>query len=161
MDTASLLGFLKESLFLIVLFFGFLGAAIGFGRQTITNIILGLYLAFLISLQFPYYPFLLSKIEGETAQSLVILVIFLIFAAVSTWLFIHIMPREFDEGAFEDFWKKLLLAGAATVLVAAFSYHALPVTELVSPGSPVQYLFGSEKSFFWWLLAPIVILFIV
>ena len=45
------------------------------------------------------------------------------------------------------------LAVSATALVMAFSYHALPVTELITPGSPIAYLFGSESSFFWWLLA--------
>ena len=161
MDTASLVGFLQESLFLIVVFTSFLVITLAFGRQTITNIILGLYLAFLISLKFPYYNALLSKTNGVKGEAILLLGIFLIFSAVTTFLFIHVLPREYDEKAFEGFWKKILLAGAATVLVTAFSYHALPVTELITPGSPVTFLFGSEHSFFWWLLAPILVLFIV
>ncbi len=155
-----LIAFLQESLFLIVLFLFFLVFAISFGRQTITNIILGFYFAFLISLQFPYYGMVAEKAQSQHGQAIFVLGIFIAFLALSTLMFIHIMPREYDEKAFGGFWKKLLLAAAATALVAAFSYHALPVTEFVTPGSPVQYLFGSEKSFFWWLLAPILVLFI-
>ncbi len=161
MDTAVLIAFLKESLFLIVSFVVFLGVAMSFGRQTITNVILGLYLAFLISLQFPYYESLLAKTDGVKAESLLIVGIFLLFAVISTLLFVHILPREYSEKTFEGFWKKIVLALAATVLVTSFSYHAIPVTDLITPGSPVSYLFGSEKSFFWWLLAPLFVLFIV
>lgn len=160
MDTAVLISFLQESLFLIVLFAFFLVFSVSFGRQTITNIILGLYFAFLISLQFPYYGHIASQSQSAHGQALMLLGIFLVFLALSTLLFIHIMPREYDEKALGGFWKKVLLSAAATALVTAFSYHALPVTEFISPGSPVQYLFGSEKSFFWWLLAPIVVLFV-
>ncbi len=160
MDTAVLIAFLQESLFLIVLFFFFLIFAVSFGRQTITNIILGLYFAFLLSLQFPYYGHIASQTTSTQGQAFLLLGSFLVFLAVATLLFIHIMPREYNEKAFEGFWKKILLAAAATALVTAFSYHALPVTDFITPGSPVQYLFGSEKSFFWWLLAPIAVLFI-
>lgn len=160
MDTAVLIAFLQESLFLILLFLFFLIFAVSFGRQTITNIIFGLYFAFLISLQFPYYGALESNAGSPQSQAIMVLGIFIVLLALSTLLFIHVMPREYDEKALGGFWKKLLLASAATALVAAFSYHALPVTEFITPGSPVQYLFGSEKSFFWWLLAPIAVLFV-
>ena len=160
MDTAVLIAFLQESLFLIVVFAFFLILAISFGRQTITNIILGLYFAFLISLQFPYYSNIATKSQSAQGQAIFVLGIFFVFLAIATLLFIHILPREYDEKAFEGFWKKLLLAVAATALVPAFSYHALPITDFITPGSPVQYLFGSEKSFFWWLLAPILVLFV-
>jgi len=38
------------------------------------------------------------------------------------------MPREYSEGKFEGFGKKILLSLGATVLVMTFSYHALPLT---------------------------------
>jgi hypothetical protein len=88
------------------------------------------------------------------------LIVFGIFTIGATILFARLMPREYSEKKFEGFWKKILLALGASVLVMAFSYHALPVTDLITPGTPVQYLFGSEGSFFYWLLLPIIILFI-
>lgn len=160
MDIPSLITLLHESLFMILVFVGFLLYAIATGRQSITNIILGLYFALLISIEFPYFETILANVHSEYAQSIVMLAVFGLFAFLSTILFARLMPREYSEKKFEAFGKKILLSAAATALVMAFSYHALPVTDIITPGTPIQYLFGSETSFFYWLLAPIVILFL-
>ena len=160
MDTASILGFLYESIYMIAVFGVFLFFALRKGRQTVTNIILGLYLALLISIQFPFYDLILGSASNPKTESILMLIVFTAFTFVATLLFHRILPREYDEGALEGFGRKLLLAIGGTVLVMAYSYHALPVTELITPGSPIQYLFGSADSFFYWLIAPIIILFL-
>ncbi len=160
MDTGFLFTFVHEFLFLIVIFGFFFCVTFFFGRQTITNIILGLYFAFLISLQFPYYDLLLSGTDGARSEAILILAVFSIFTFCASILFARLMPHEYHEGRFESFGKKILLTAAATVLTTAFSYHALPVTEFITPGSPVTTIFGSESSFFWWLVVPIVVLFL-
>ncbi len=161
MDWGTVLDFLKEIIFLLIVFGVFFLYTLKTGRQTITNIIMGLYFALLISLQFPYYDFILGNTSGDKSKSILMIFVFLIFSVITTKLFSRILPREYDETTFEGFGKKILLAAAATVLVMIYSYHVLPVTDLITPGSPVNFLFGSEQSFFWWLLAPIIILFIV
>ena len=161
MDTAIILSFLQESLFMIVVFGCFLFYTIAKGRQSITNLILGLYFGLLISIEFPYYNLLLGGTNNAQTEAGVMIVIFVVFAFISTLLFSGILPREYDEKKFEGFGSKLLLATAGTVLVMAFSFHALPVTDFITPGSPINFLFGSEQSFFWWMIAPIVILFVV
>lgn len=159
MDTGVIISFLQESLYLIVVFGIFMFFAMKKGRQTVTNMILGLYLALLISIEFPFYDSLLSG-SSAGAESVVKLIVFAVFAFISTWLYTRILPREYSEKPFEAFWKKFLLAAAGTILVMIYSYHVLPITEFITPGSPINYLFGSEQSFFWWLMAPIAILFI-
>lgn len=160
MDTSAILGFLHESIYMIVVFAVFLFFAFKKGRQTVTNIILGLYLALLISIQFPFYGAILGGASDAKTESILMLVVFAGFTLAGTLLFHRILPREYDERTFEGFKQKLLLAAAGTVLVMAFSYHALPVTDLITPGSPIQSLFGSEDSFFYWLVVPIIILYI-
>jgi len=160
MDTATLATVVQEYLFLILVFSCFLMYTIAVGRQSITNIILGLYFALLISIEFPFYEVILGSTSNKNTESILMLIVFGIFTIGATILFARLMPREYQEKKFEGFWKKILLALGATVLVMSFSYHALPVTELITPGTPIQYLFSSEGSFFWWLLAPIVILFL-
>ena len=160
MDTSALISLLQESLYLIIVLIIFLFFALKKGRQTVTNIILGLYLALLISLEFPFYDQLLRG-DSASTESAVRLIIFAFFAFLSTWLFARILPREYDERAFEGFFRKLLLAAAGTILVMIYSYHVLPITDFITPGSPINYLFGSEQSFFWWLMVPILILFFV
>ncbi len=160
MDVSGLVSVLQESLFMVVVFIGFLTYAVSSGRQAITNLILGLYFALLISIEFPYYDTLLGGTSNVKTESVVMLIVFMLFTLGATVLFARLMPREYSEKKFEGFWKKILLASAATVLVMSFSYHALPVTEIITPGSPIQYLFGSTQSFFYWLIAPIVVLYI-
>lgn len=160
MDTGTLVSLFQESLYLIIVFGIFLIFAIKKGRQTVTNIIFGLYLALLLSIEFPFYDIFLQSSSSASTESVVRLTIFSIFAIISTLLFSRVLPREYDEKTFEGFGRKMLLAAGGSILVMIFSYHALPVTEFITPGSPINFLFGSESSFFWWLLVPIGILFI-
>mgnify|MGYP001111719968 FL=1 len=145
---------------MIIVFGIFLFLALKKGRQTVTNVILGLYFALLISIEFPYYDTILGSASSAKSESILMLIVFTAFTFAATLLFHRILPREYDESSFEGFGKKLLLALGGTVLVMAFSYHALPVTELITPGSPINYLFASSQSFFYWLIAPIVILYL-
>ena len=128
--------------------------------QAVTNLILGLYFALLFSVEFPYYDILLGGASSERTQSMLMVAVFTGFTLFSTILFARLMPREYSEKRFESLWQKILLALGATILVMSFSYHALPITEFITPGSLIQYLFGSESSFFMWLVVPIIILFI-
>ena len=160
MELSGFISVLQESLFMVIVFIGFLIYAVTSGRQAVTNLILGLYFALLISIEFPYYDTLIGGTSSVKTESIVMLMVFMIFTLGATILFARLMPREYSEKKFEGFWKKLLLASAATVLVMSFSYHALPVTEIITPGGPIQYLFASSQSFFYWLIAPIIILYI-
>lgn len=150
----------QGSLYMIIVYGLFLLYAIAQGRQSITNVILGLYFALLISIEFPFYKVIESDGDGTQMASILMVVVFVVFAVIMTILFARLMPREYSEKKFESLWQKMLLAVGATILVMSFSFHALPVTDLITPGSQIQYLFGSNSSFFYWLITPIVILFI-
>ncbi len=159
MDTAELLTLLKESIFMVATFGVLLFYAIGKGRYALINVILALYLALLISIKFPYY----EMIAGSGGQSGAIakILIFLVFVIVGIFLFRRHIPGDDYEPAFQGFSKKILLAASATVLVMIFSFHALPVTEIITPGSPIQALFAPEQNFFWWLVVPLIVLLFV
>lgn len=159
MDTTQIILFLKESLFLVITFSVFLFYSMGKGRYALINIIFALYLALLISIKFPYYS-LFTTGGGEGAAISKIL-IFLSFLTIGIILFRRHIPGDDYEPAFHKLWKKVLLASMATILVMIFSFHALPVTEIITPGSPIQSLFAPQENFFWWLILPLVVLFIV
>lgn len=158
MDTAVIFDFIKEIAYLLIVFGVFIFLAMAKGKQSLINIIMGLYLALLLSLEFPYYDAISG---GAGTESIAKLILFGVFVFISTWLFNRLMPREFDEGAFEGFGMKFLFAGAATILVMAFSYNVLPVTEFLTPGSPIQAIFAPSEYFFWWLIAPLGLLFLL
>ncbi len=156
MNAGDLLLMIQEFAYLIGVFGFFIVYSIVGGRQHVINLIIGLYFALLISLEFPYYDLLLGK-GGDDAVGKV--VIFGIFTLVSTILMTRLMPREYQEKKFESFGKKLLLAMGGTILIMVYSFHVLPVTEFVTPGSPIQSVFAPAGYFFWWLLAPVIFLY--
>ena len=160
MDTAYIFSILQELVFILVVFGFFLGWAIVRGRQSVINIIFGLYLALLISLEFPYYDTFLPNGASEHSLAVGKLVIFAIFTTITTILVARVMPSPFKEKKFESFFKKLLLALGGTILIMVYSFHVLPVTEFVTPGTPIASLFAPEQWFFWWLLLPMVFLYI-
>jgi len=161
MDWGFLVDFLFEISYLLAVFLLFMVWATFKGRQAMINIIFGLYLALLILIEFPYTSYLTDNLGGSVAQSLGQLILFSIFTILATWLFAHVMPDEFREKKFESYFKKMLLAGAASILVMAFSFQVLPVTDFLTPGTPLQTLFAPEGFFFWWLMIPLVILFLL
>lgn len=161
-DTSTVIVFLQESLFLILVYGAFLGFAMFRSTQSLINLTLGLYLAFLISIKFPYYDLILGSTGGNaTTESITMILVFAAFTTASTLLFGRLMIGGGDEPAFDNFSNKLLYAGGATILIMIYSYHVLPIADLVHPGTPIQYLFASEASFFWWLLAPLLLLFLL
>lgn len=160
MDTSAIIDFLKEITFLLVVLGAFLVLAIAKGKQTLINAIMALYLGLLLSLRFPYYESMIAGV-GPGAESMIRIAVFIFFTIISFWLFSRLMPREFSERTFEGFGLKFMFAFAATALVMSFSYNVLPITEFITPGSPIQTLFAPKEYFFWWLIAPIVVLFLL
>lgn len=161
MDTNTVFSILHESLFVILIFGVALVYALARGRQAIINVILGLYFALLITREFPYFDVLLAQTDSVRNESLLMIGVFAVVTVLATILFTRLMPRDYDESTFQGFGRKFLFAIGATALVMTFSYHTLPVTEFVDPGSPIQSLFAPEQSFFVWLIIPLVMLFVL
>ncbi len=161
METATILNFLSESAYLLVFFLIFLVLAISYGRQMLINIICGLYLSLLITIQFPHFDKILGDLKQLEVVAMAKLFIFIIVLILATLLFKRIMPSEFLENKFESLHKKIALAFGATILIMIFSFNILPVTEFLTPGTPIQSLFAPQEYFFWWLLFPLVILVLV
>jgi len=160
MDTSYVLSLLQELAYLLIVFSGFLVYGIVKGRQVIINVVTGLYIALLISLVFPYYDLFLGTASSAHSIAVGKLVLFSIFTLAGTVLMTRLMPDEFREKKFESFGKKIFLALGGTIAVMIFSFHVLPVTDLLSPGTPIQTLFANKDYFFWWLLAPLIILYL-
>lgn len=161
MDWGFILNYIYEIAYLLGVFGLFLVFSIFKGRQSLMNVTVGLYLALLISIEFPSYDTLFSGLETSQSIAAAKLAFFAFITLFTTALCYRIMPDEFRENRFESMGKKLLLTMGATILVMTFSFQVLPVTEFLVPGTPLQSLFAPEVYFFWWLLVPLVILYIV
>ena len=161
MEMEFILNFLYEIIYFLVVFGIFMVLAIFKGRQTVMNIIVGLYLALLISIEFPGYDKVFGSLDSTQSLATGKLLFFIFITALTTALCYRIMPSEFLENRFESIFRKFILAFGATILVMIFSFHVLPVGEFMATGTPLQSLFSPQIYFFWWLLVPLVILYIV
>lgn len=162
MDIGHIVTLLQESLVFILVFLALLGYAMVRGRRALVSLILGLYLALLVSLTFPFQEELASFAgDNEQTHTFLLIGIFVLAAALGTLLFEKLLYQDYFESAFESFPKKLLLAFLASALVMSYSYHVLPLTNFFDPGAPASMLFGPAEYFFWWLIIPLVGLFVV
>ncbi len=158
MNTGDIFVMIQEFALLFGVFGFFMVYSMFRGRQHLINLIVGLYFALLISLEFPYYEKILGGAPGE-GNALGTIIIFVLFTILSTILIARVMPEEYREGKFESFGKKLILAIAGTILILVFSFHVLPLTEFLHPSTPIRSLFAPTEYFFWWLLVPLAVLY--
>jgi len=147
MDTATIIATAQQLLYWIVVFGVCLGIGFAKGLRTLIGLTLSLYIALLIFQLFPYQGMI------ATAQSSI--AVFVVLVVLSLFMFSRVLRTDYDETAFEHFGKKFILAILASALIMAYSYHVIPITEFITPGSPIHTLFAPESNFFWWLIAPL------
>lgn len=157
---SSLLGLARELAVLLVIFGALLAYAVVRGQRALLSLVLGLYIALLISVEFPYYVNIVAA-TSFMSETGVRMFMFAIFTAFGSFLFERLLSRLLDETALEGIGKKVILSILATTLVMSYSYHVLPITEMIDPGAKIGALFAPQEYFFWWLLLPLVgILFV-
>lgn len=161
MDLTTVFHFVTEFAYILIIFGISLVWAIFVGRQSLINIICGVYVSALLLTNFSIFNTLVNDLEKPLVIAGTKIAIFIIMTIVIGKLFKKLMPREFAENKFEGFGKKLMLALAATVLFTAVSLTLLPVTDLITPNTFLLETFADPKLFFWWLLAPLIVLFAV
>lgn len=158
-DWSYLANLSSELAYLLAVFGIFVLISFWKGRQALINCIVGLYLGLFVTLEFPYTDLLAARIDSATMLAIAKLALFTFLTTLATIIVVRVMPDEFRENRLESVPKKLLLAAVATILVMVFSFHGLPVTELLTPGTPIQSLFAPEQYFFWWLILPLAALY--
>lgn len=158
-DIDLILSILHGWFFLIGAFLFALVLVMAKGRQTLINLMMGIYLGLFLYGNFPYLSLLTKGASGEKATAAISLVVFAAFAVVSALLFSRLMPREYLENAFESIGIKLLLAVLFAALALTISIHFLPVDAIISTGTPLPEVLLEEKLAFAWLLIPLVALF--
>lgn len=159
MDFGTIVGYIQSALVPLITFVVLLIYTVARGRRAITSLILGLYFALLISLEFPYFDKVFSYTNKMVSNSVTTMILFAVFTIICSILMDRLLFYRIDETAFAGFGKKALLALCATILILAFSYHVLPITTLVNPGPSASFLFAPDQYFFGWLVLPLIALF--
>lgn len=151
----AILGITKELSGLLLVFGALFAYAIIRGQRALLSLVFGLYIALLISVEFPYYG-KLNEALSFMSEAAIRMAMFALFTAFGSYLFERLLSRLLDETAIEGIGKKVILSILATALVMSFSYHVLPITNLIDPGARIGALFAPQEYFFWWLLLPLL-----
>lgn len=156
MEWTTIGNLIQESFFVLVVLGCFLWFAMYRGRQSLINLIFGLYLGLFFTQN---APVAIIKDDGTLESALISVALFVGITIAATLVIAKVMPLPYKEKKLESFGKKLFLVFAATILVMLYSFHVLPIDELVTIDSPLSTLWRNESAFFWWLLIPFVLLY--
>lgn len=156
----SLSGAITTDIIIIfVVFFLLFLYSIRFGKSKSTSLLISLYIGILAFLSLPYIEevTLLKSSEAQVTISHIavfIIGVFIIHTAISRVIYI-----EYPNRRYLKYIEIGLLSGAITGLFFAFLYNTIPFATIYDFGNFIDNLFSSQY-FFWWLIAPIVVLFI-
>jgi hypothetical protein len=161
MDWSWITGLISEvAYFLIVFGLLYVWATVR-GYWSVVRIIVGLYIALPIYQYLPFIDAWLARLAESAHRIILEGIVFLVLTIITSRLCVRLIPDEGREKYFANVPKKILLSFGATVFIMSLSFHVLSVAEIITAGTPIQTLFASESSFFWWLLVPLGILFFV
>jgi len=126
------------------------GFAFYFGRERIVPLAASFYAAIPIYMVFPYTEYITTPLLHV---ALYLVISFLALTAFSGL-------ASFVAGGSLGFIKLLVLSAAVAGMLIAVSIHILPVEQLYAFSEPTRALFVSSEAFFFWLLAPLVAIFV-
>lgn len=109
---------------------------------------------------FQVFPFTkqLTVLTGALPIALNVLGIFLIFTIALYFLLNKYVIGDFVEG---NFFKSVIVGIAFTALILAIIQFVLPLDAVYNFGPKVDMWFTGNFGLFWWLLAPLGIIFFI
>lgn len=161
MEFADIISFIHGWIILLVSFGLALGYAMFRGRQSLINLLMGMYFGLFLHTFFPFTNTLIEQAGSDKSEAMMSVAIFVVLSVLGTILFSRLMPREYLEGTFESLGKKIFLAVAAMILVMTLSLHYLPVGEIINIGTPIPEFLLTEKLGFLWLVLPLAVMFVI
>lgn len=146
---------------LIVIFafvaFGFF-YGISSGKSKLVSLIFSLYVSGFLFEHFDYFDKLTGK-ETVSQTFFLRISIFLAMVIILNILFIKVL-RFHSESGEKKWWQVLMLSFLASGLLFSSLFQMFPFKEIFTFSPIVQNLFASDRVFFWWLILPLVALFL-
>ena len=158
LDTLS--GVMMTDIIIIFVVFALLFFySIQYGKSHIVSLLISLYIVILTFLSFPYLEETTILKSSEAQVTLSHIAIFIIGVLIIHTILRRVLYTEFSESKFLRLKGAVLLSASATGLLFAFLYHTISFATIYDFGDSIDYLFSSQY-FFWWLIIPLVALFI-
>ncbi|MFC1731742.1 hypothetical protein ACFL6I_15600 [candidate division KSB1 bacterium] len=138
--------------FVILFFFSVI-----YGKSNSTSLLISLYIGILTFLSFPYLEDATLLKSSEVQVTLSHIAVFLIGVFIIYSVVHRVIYTEYSDRKPVKYIQAGLLSAASSALLLAFAYHTIPLATLYDFGDSIDNLFSSQY-FFWWLVAPVVVL---
>ena len=157
-STASALTWGENFLVLLVLFILMIGFSYKGGRGGIISLLIAFYAGYAIYILFPFT----TAIVNAGGTPILKAVISIVLYGISTYLPFHFIQR-ITKGGFGviSFVPRFVLSLLAATFLLAVGYHVFHVSNIYTFPEPMNTLFGPDKYFFWWFIAPMLGLLIL
>ncbi len=152
---ADIIGFIGNFLALLVVAGVLFLFALKAGRAAFITLVMALYAGFALFTVFPYKELL----SGDSAIATFVANI-LIFGALTFFPYV-LLRRISASGSMQI--NPILLFGLALLaggFVLSLGYHILGLSAVLPLTPSLSALFGPDKYFFWWFIAPLVGIFL-
>jgi len=148
-----------DTIILLIIFFIFFIYGMRFGKRRIISLMLSLYASIPIVFFFPY----IQKIAffGETDKAVLYsqIGLFILLVVLINIVLNKIVSFELYHRGLRKLIENGFLALASGGLLIAISYHIINISELYDFAGPIDAIFASTVLLFWWLVAPLVVIF--
>lgn len=146
----------------VIVIFAFIAIGFFYGISAGRSKLLALLFSFYVSgFLFENFYYLDKVVRGGTMTETFLfrIFIFVLIAVILTILFSKILAVSYENGS-KNWAKSFLLSFVSTGLLFSYFFHIFPGREIFTFSPLVQNLFASNSAFFWWLVLPLVALFI-
>ncbi len=140
-------------LVLLILFGLMLAFSYKAGRGGIISLLLSFYAGYAIYSLFPFTTAIVTAGGTPILKAIISIVLY----AIATYLPFHFIQR-LTKGGFGvlSFIPRFVLSFLAAAFLLAVGYHVFNVNNIYSFPEPMNTLFGPDKYFFWWFIAPML-----
>jgi hypothetical protein len=128
------------------------------GSKKLLSVLFALYVSILLFANFSYLDFF---VEGRKLLEVFLFqaFIFLVFLVLLTILFNKTIFKKSTKT--DKWWHVFVLSFLEVGLLMSAVFQLLPVKELFVFSPLIEKVFASSQSFLWWLVLPLIALFVI
>ncbi|MEK7595959.1 MAG: hypothetical protein AAB564_00165 [Patescibacteria group bacterium] len=128
------------------------------GRTRMVAVLFSIYISQLLFEHTRFINFFLEDREILEIFLLKAAAFFALIVILSHFLIRSVFSRSEDSGVW---WQIFLLSFSEVGLLISAVFRLLPAVELFTFSPLVSYFFASPNAYFWWLILPLIVLFVI
>ncbi len=129
-------------------------------KHRLTSLILSFYVALGLFKIFPYFEDIYILGDSEKMHITAEILLFLVFVILSVLVFNRVIKGKFPKSGISRWFNIGILSLSTTGFLCAFSANMFLSEEFYTFAEPIAFLFSSAKVLFYWMIVPLIVLFI-